>query len=247
MSYCQTLRVQGRTFIAGDLHGCLTPLESILAGLQFSADKGDVCILLGDLTDRGPDSPGCLQLLDKPSFYSIQGNHEQMLCAALRDGDALAEYCWVRNGGNWFYELPKAEQQQIRDHWLPKLEQLPLVIDLYTVDNVHLGICHADPVFNDWQELLTALKEYKAKKRDDLIEKLVWSRERISLANKTDLLSEAYRIKGIDWCVMGHTPIRPTPYRKGNCLWLDSGAVFPGGYLSVLEAGKDLHCHQASA
>ena len=116
MSYCQTLRVQGRTFIAGDLHGCLTPLESILAGLQFSADKGDVCILLGDLTDRGPDSPSCLQLLDKPGFYSIQGNHEQMLCAALRDGDALAEYCWVRNGGNWFYELPKAEQQQICPH-----------------------------------------------------------------------------------------------------------------------------------
>lgn len=170
-----------------------------------------------------------------------------MLCAALRGSDALAEYCWVRNGGNWFYELPKHEQQHIRDYWLPKLEQLPLVIDLYTADNVHIGICHADPVFNDWQELLTAIKEYKAKKREDLIEKVVWSRERISLANKTELLSDAYRIKGIDWCVMGHTPIRPTPYRKGNCLWLDSGAVFPGGYLSVLETGKDLHCHQASA
>lgn len=84
------------------------------------------------------------------------------------------------------------------------------------------------------------------KKREDLIEKLIWSRERISLANKTDLLSDAYRIKGVDWCIMGHTPIRPTPFRKGNCIWLDSGAVFPGGYLSVLEIGKELHCYQAS-
>jgi serine/threonine protein phosphatase 1 len=44
---------------------------------------------------------------------------------------------------------------------------------------------------------------------------------------------------------MGHTPIRPTPFRKGNCIWIDSGAVFPSGYLSVLEVGHELHCHQA--
>ena len=241
-----TLQVRGRTFVAGDLHGCLSPLQSILKQVYFSAEQGDVCILLGDLTDRGPDSPGCLALLDDPGFYAIQGNHEQMCCSAWRQ-ESLAEYCWLRNGGNWFYELPRDEQQRVKEYWQPRLEQLPLAIDLVTADNVHIGICHADPVFNDWQELLTALDEYQQKKREDLIEKLVWSRERISLANKTQLLSDAYHIKGIDWCIMGHTPIRPTPFRKGNCIWLDSGAVFPGGYLSVLEVGKELHCYQAGS
>jgi Calcineurin-like phosphoesterase. len=241
----QTLQVRGRTFVVGDLHGCLPQLQSILGQVQFSAANGDVCILLGDLTDRGPDSLGCLNLLDQAGFYAIQGNHEQMCCSAWRH-ESLAEYCWVRNGGNWFYELSPEQQQTTKAYWLPRLEQLPLAIDLWTADHIHIGICHADPVFNDWAQLLTALDEYTAKKRDGLIEKLIWSRERISLANKTDLLSDAYRIKGVDWCIMGHTPIRPTPFRKGNCIWLDSGAVFSGGYLSVLEVGAELHCHQAS-
>jgi serine/threonine protein phosphatase 1 len=70
----QTLRVRGRTFVVGDLHGCLSPLQSILQQVHFSAKNGDVCVLLGDLTDRGPDSLGCLALLDQPGIYSIQGN-----------------------------------------------------------------------------------------------------------------------------------------------------------------------------
>ena len=82
MPSCQTLQVRGRTFVAGDLHGCLSPLQSILQQVHFSADQGDVCILLGDLTDRGPDSPGCLKLLDQPGIFAIQGNHEQMCCSA---------------------------------------------------------------------------------------------------------------------------------------------------------------------
>lgn len=240
----QTIQVRGRTFVAGDLHGCLSPLQSILQQVHFSAEQGDICILLGDLTDRGPDSMGCLALLDQAGIYSIQGNHEHMCCAALR-GDTLAMYCWLSNGGNWFHELPAEVQQHVREYWLPRLEQLPFAIDLFTADHLHIGICHADPVFTDWQQLLNALATYQYQQRESLIEKLIWSRERITLAKESDLLSGACQINGLDWCIMGHTPIRPTPFRKGNCIWIDSGAVFPGGYLSVLEIGKELHCHQA--
>lgn len=240
----QTLRVRGRTFVVGDLHGCLSPLQSILQQVHFSAENGDICVLLGDLTDRGPDSLGCLALLDQPGIYSIQGNHEQMCSAALHNRP-LGMFNWISNGGNWFYELSAEAQQQVREYWLPKIEELPLAIDLFTAEQLHIGICHADPVFNDWQELLTALDTYQAQQRETLIEKLLWSRERISSATKSGFRSGTYEINGLDWCIMGHTPIRPTPFRKGNCIWIDSGAVFPNGYLSVLEVGRELHCHQA--
>jgi serine/threonine protein phosphatase 1 len=239
-----SLHVTGRTFVVGDLHGCLSPLLTILQQVNFSAEQGDVCILLGDLTDRGPDSLGCLSLLDKQGVYSVKGNHEQMCCAALRN-ESLGMYCWVKNGGNWFNELSTDDQQHIRKYWQSKLELLPLAIDVVTADQIHIGICHADPVFNSWPELISALDTYQYQKREALIEKVIWSRERIAVASKTNFVSGAYQIQGVDWCIMGHTPIRPTPFRKGNCIWIDSGAVFPDGYLSVLEVNHDMHCHQA--
>lgn len=34
---------------------------------------------VGDLVDRGPDSIGCLKLLEAPWFHAVMGNHEQLL------------------------------------------------------------------------------------------------------------------------------------------------------------------------
>lgn len=238
MSLYQTIRVTGRTFIVGDLHGCYSQLADLLRDVQFSPSDGDTCILLGDLTDRGPDSLDCLSLLDEPGFFSIRGNHEQMMITALK-GDQLGIYCWQHNGGQWYQELPEADKKVMHDYWLPKIMALPYAIDLYTASGLRIGICHADPVLTDWDQLLAELSESNVDK--DFLEKIIWARERISLANTVNYLSECYQIRGVDWCVMGHTPVRPTPLIKGNCVWIDSGAVYPGGYLTVLEPDNAMH------
>src|SRR3546814_19725952 len=68
----------GRDFIVGDLHGCLDLLQVELARIAFDPTR-DRLFSVGDLTDRGPDSMGCLRLLREPWFYAVPGNHEDLL------------------------------------------------------------------------------------------------------------------------------------------------------------------------
>ena len=76
---------QGRDFVIGDLHGCLDQLQDKLNSASFAPERGDRLFAVGDLVDRGPDSLGCLKLLREPWFFSVLGNHDQMLLDALAD------------------------------------------------------------------------------------------------------------------------------------------------------------------
>ncbi len=73
---------EGRDFIIGDLHGCLTLLTSALDNMTFNPDK-DRLFSVGDLVDRGPDNEACLDLLNEPWFFSVMGNHDAMLLSAI--------------------------------------------------------------------------------------------------------------------------------------------------------------------
>jgi hypothetical protein len=84
-------------FAVGDVHGCLDPLREALARGGF-IDGGDRWIagaarlwFLGDLTDRGPDGVGVLDLVISLQRQAAEaggevgcllGNHELMLLAA---------------------------------------------------------------------------------------------------------------------------------------------------------------------
>jgi serine/threonine protein phosphatase 1 len=96
---------RGRDFVVGDLHGCLALLWRRLRALRFDP-VDDRLFSVGDLTDRGPDSPGCLRLLRAPWFYAVRGNHEEMLLgsAACLWGEverALDLRLHRANGGDW--------------------------------------------------------------------------------------------------------------------------------------------------
>lgn len=230
------LTASGRVFIAGDLHGCYTQLQAILAQIAFNPAEGDCCVLVGDLTDRGPDSLHCLQLLEQPGFLSVQGNHETMLLAAWQH-TPLSEYCWCQNGGTWFYRLPANTRQLLQDTYTTRLIQLPYAIEITTADGLHIGICHADPVYSDWEQLKHTLQN-REPVPDEIVEKLVWSRERLTLLQHTRTHPQIGQITHIDYCVMGHTPLRNTPVQHGNCIWIDGGAAFAGGTLTVMEASR---------
>lgn len=88
----------GRDFVVGDLHGSLSSFQNLLKHLNFDRTK-DRMFSVGDLIDRGPDSPGCLELLHEPWFYSVLSNHEQMMLDAF-DGGPLGGF-WLQNGGGW--------------------------------------------------------------------------------------------------------------------------------------------------
>ncbi|WP_424950813.1 metallophosphoesterase [Deinococcus sp.] len=57
--------------LIGDVHDCLPELLSLLSGVGYAVNEelevvrpaGRTLVFLGDLTDRGPDSPGVLRLV----------------------------------------------------------------------------------------------------------------------------------------------------------------------------------------
>ncbi len=88
-----------RTIAIGDVHGCLTALERVLAAANPAPD--DTLVLLGDYVDRGPDSAGVvtrlIALADQVQLVALMGNHDRMLLDAVRH--PAVERDWLACGG----------------------------------------------------------------------------------------------------------------------------------------------------
>jgi len=88
-----------RTLAVGDIHGCLTALETVLAAASLADD--DRLVTLGDYVDRGPDSRGVIDwLIERKStvgnLIALRGNHDVMMVTA-RDGGL--DEGWLSVGG----------------------------------------------------------------------------------------------------------------------------------------------------
>lgn len=88
-----------RTLSIGDIHGCLTALDTLIGYVRPSED--DTLIFLGDFVDRGPDSRRVVErliaLTENPRVICIRGNHEIMMLGA-RGGRNDFRY-WATFGG----------------------------------------------------------------------------------------------------------------------------------------------------
>ena len=139
-------------FAVGDVHGCIAPLREALsqAGFIDGDDRwraGDARLwFLGDLTDRGPDGVGVLDLVMSLQRQSAEvggevgcllGNHELMLLAAhLPEGstphspqtEELAQQMfrerWMGNGGR---ESDSARLTPEHLAWIAKLPAMVLL------------------------------------------------------------------------------------------------------------------------
>src|SRR5574341_299393 len=87
--------------IVGDIHGCREELDELLAQLGYlptpAGDgqgavlrhpQGRKIVFLGDLVDRGPDTPGVLRqvmaMVEAESALCVPGNHDMKLMRKLR-------------------------------------------------------------------------------------------------------------------------------------------------------------------
>lgn len=65
-----------RRLVIGDIHGCLDELNDLLDAAGVASD--DEIIAVGDIVDRGPESPAVLDFFrTTPSATSVMGNHER--------------------------------------------------------------------------------------------------------------------------------------------------------------------------
>ena len=114
---------RGRDFFVGDVHGCFSELLRELEQRAFDPTR-DRLFACGDLIDRGPQSLACLRLIQEDWFYSVLGNHEEMLVAVLTSDEATAPFArrlHEQNGGDWARELSAEE----RNECLRLIESLP--------------------------------------------------------------------------------------------------------------------------
>lgn len=206
---------RGRDYVVGDVHGEFAQLDRALQKVRFDP-RADRLFSVGDLIDRGRDSPAALRWLAKPWFHAILGNHEQMALQSVHDPDTL--FWWTRmNGGAWWLE----QDDELRGRMLEAFAVLPLAIEVATPWG-RVGIVHADiPPKLSWDRFLAKL----AKGNGRLRETALWGRSR---ARGTVVAP----VDGVDRIYCGHTPV-DRPRLVGNVHFIDTGACY-NGRLTVL-------------
>ena len=208
----------GRDFVIGDLHGHVQALKDALSARRFMPGR-DRLFSVGDLIDRGPDSPGAVDLLREHWFHAVRGNHEDMLLRSVTGEGARITDVWRENGGEWglhgWVPNPVARAAAVL------IEELPHAITLHHRSGLKVGICHAEYPLSDWATV-AQLEAFPESCRS-----MLWGRERITRTHHP-------AVTGIDLTIHGHTLVR-NPLLLANALFLETG-VFLGaqGRLTLL-------------
>jgi hypothetical protein len=130
--------------VIGDVHGELDALHSLLAHLGYDVDGGHPdgrhLVFVGDLCDRGPDSPGVIalvkRLIESGRALATLGNHEINLLRGDR-----------KDGNDWFWSDYNARDAKYeprvhlpadqRDAVIGFLRRLPLALERADLRVVH--------------------------------------------------------------------------------------------------------------
>lgn len=218
--------------VIGDVHGCRAELETLLGDLGYtivrdSDDRpidaahpgGRRVIFVGDLVDRGPDSPGVLRLamgmVAAGHALCVSGNHEAKLARAL-SGKKVNP----RHGLAETLEQLDAETDDFRQQVTGFLDTL---IAHYVLDGGRLVVAHA------------GLKESYHGRASGRVRAFALYGDTSGETDEFGLpvrypWAEDYR--GQAMVLYGHTPV-PAPEWINNTMCLDTGCVF-GGALTAL-------------
>lgn len=203
-----------KVFVVGDIHGMFTLLEDSLKALDFDKEQ-DHLLSVGDLVDRGPESHLAVEYAEKPWFHYVRGNHEDFLPEHL-DGQGAHH---VRNGGAWFTCLSNHEMKRHSQI----LNSAPVVMEVLVPNGEKIGIVHADFPSNDWSDVY----DVPLANQPNWSRYCMWARNRIGNPPLEG-------IRNIDHVYFGHT-VKENIFRVGNCSWIDTGAVYDGGKLTIVE------------
>jgi len=201
----------GRDYVVGDLHGCYELLDLALRQVRFDFSK-DRLFMVGDLVDRGPDSPRALELLDEPWVYAIRGNHEQLALDCYANGtcnEALLAHHVARNGMGWWPRLSESRKERL----LEAYEALPFAMQVETNSGT-VGLVHADvPPAMTWPQFVAQLRAGDHKTRMSAL----WSCSRIDYQDHSG-------VAGITRVYVGHKIQVGGVNCLGNVWFIDTGA-----------------------
>ncbi|MFF0271354.1 polynucleotide kinase-phosphatase [Kribbella sp. NPDC004536] len=220
--------------IIGDVHGCRPELERLLTDLGYTLTRDDLgrpvnaahamqpgrrAVFVGDLVDRGPDSPGVLRLVmgmvADGNAYCVPGNHEDKLLRALRGKNVK-----ISHGLETTLEQLAGEPEEFRDQVATFIDGL---ISHYVFDGGNLVVSHAGLVERMLGRTSGRVRSFC------LYGETTGETDEFGLPVRYPWAND-YR--GRATVVYGHTPT-PEPEWINNTICLDTGCVF-GGSLTAL-------------
>ncbi|UJR82746.1 polynucleotide kinase-phosphatase [Sandaracinus amylolyticus] len=213
--------------VIGDVHGCREELEGLLATLGWQRDEraafvhpqGRKAVFLGDLVDRGPDSPGCIEIamrmVEAGVALCVPGNHEARLLRKLRGKDVK-----LTHGLAETMQQLEVREPELRDRIATFVDDL---VSHLVLDGGKLVVAHA------------GMKEaYQGRASGRVREFALYGEttgeiDVYGLPVRADWAAE-YR--GRATVVYGHTPV-PSAEWVNQTICIDTGCVF-GGALTAL-------------
>lgn len=214
--------IKGKVWAVGDIHGCYNLLMTRLKEIGFDFEN-DLLVAVGDLVDRGTQNIECIELLSKPWFTSVRGNHEDLCIGGLHNESY--KRCHVANGGEWFYMLDGQAMYNIAKTFA----ELPVVLEI-NHNGKKFGFVHGHIEQNNWDEFKETFTQEPTAFRDPS-ELAMWGRERLNDENL-----QYTHVSGVDAVIMGHT-VTQKPCKRDNCYWIDTGAVH-WGTMTILDLSK---------
>ncbi|WP_369130529.1 polynucleotide kinase-phosphatase [Modestobacter roseus] len=218
--------------VVGDVHGCRAELEELLTALGWQLARDDAgrpvgathpggrtALFLGDLVDRGPDSPGVLRLVmgmvRAGTALCVPGNHENKLVKALRGRDVQVTHGLAETLEQLSAESPefRADVEQFCDGLVSHL----------VLDGGALVVAHA------------GLPEHLQGRSSGRVRSFALYGDTTGETDEFGLPVRypwAQDYRGRATVLYGHTPV-PEPEWVNNTMCLDTGCVF-GGRLTAL-------------
>lgn len=217
--------------VIGDVHGCAAELRTLLTELGWtiaydgdtavgaSHPEGRQAVFVGDLVDRGPDTPGVLRLVmgmvAAGTALCVSGNHEAKLVRALRGSRVT-----VSHGLAESLTQLEGEPEEFRARALAFMDGL---ISHYVLDDGRLVVAHA------------GLKEAYHGRTSGRVRAFALYGDTTGETDEYGLPVRypwAQEYRGRAMVVYGHTPV-PAAVWVNNTICLDTGVVF-GGELTAL-------------
>ena len=218
--------------VIGDVHGCRAELEELLATLGYVIERDAAgrpvnarhperrAVFVGDLVDRGPDTPGVLRLVmgmvAAGTAFCVAGNHEAKLVKALRGKNVKRSH-----GLDASMEQLDAETEEFRvgvDRFIDGL------ISHYVLDGGRLVVAHAGLIERYHGRASGRVREFC------LYGQTTGETDEYGLPVRYPWATE-YRGRAV--VVYGHTPV-PAAEWLNNTVCVDTGCVF-GGRLTALQ------------
>ncbi|WP_329199120.1 MULTISPECIES: polynucleotide kinase-phosphatase [unclassified Streptomyces] len=220
--YNDLTHLTGPFDIIGDVHGCSSELETLLAKLGYTDGlhpEGRTAVFVGDLVDRGPDSPGVLRrvmgMVASGNALCVPGNHENKLGRYLKGSKVRLTHGLAET----VEQLGREPQEFVRE----VRTFIAGLVSHYVLDGGRLVVCHA------------GLPEKYHGRTSGRVRSHALYGETTGETDEFGLpvrypWAEDYRGKAA--VVYGHTPVPDTSWIN-NTICLDTGAVF-GGKMTAL-------------